>query len=874
MLPTIRKGENVSLPLLEAEPTLEDLNYRMAYEDNSLFLNGPPLGPGVQAGPRCGNCHRYSDGHCMLAAGRPRVDSFAICDSWTRSATDPMMGFAPHGAGPSQYDQQMPDYGEMYGVDALGDAQDKARSDAEQRRIAAAARLFTRYGFHGEAPGPIRVQDREGMDMRAEQGPPTKRASGQQKPKLFLRTGPMAKGGPYIGPRGGKWADPKQTIPWKEGGDRGAGQGEEPKRSYMSETFYHSSRKPLSELRQGKFSVTDDREASEEYLNEEEGHVYEVKVPDDLKLADDDEIKEIARELDPDTPYQRAYEHVDEEPEVMRELQRRGFDGIHIDDETPDNQREHKTITVFDPVKSGLVFREVTEKSGTMSLQSSINELETLLKAGPRGGKYYRRVPTGNPKNPWRYYYSKEQYERAHKDKAHVNGAEVKQAREKPKQIEREWVKGSDFGFGPTDEMHKIGGQYTADRKRLHEKIIGGFVDHVPSVPPNKKPVAVVTMGGPASGKGTVLRHILGDHGDLVNVNPDDVKEEIPEYKRMVGKENPKKTTGGKIVTAKDAAFLAHEESSDVSEQVMDRAIGARKNLILDGTGKNANKYRAKIQRLKDAGYHVRVVMPHVDLGEAHKRMKERANRSGRFVPEDIVEMAHHLIPGNFDTIQSVADEAVLFDNTRPPPRPVWSRKGSESTTHDEKYMDEFRKVSTQRHQAAREKGWMKSMSGGSKEPDLTLEEMLERMKRSKVGQVEDLSTGLDDFFEETREAMERDEQKKSLSRSLLELEVLIKKQEHPVSEAQRRWAFSAEERGELPKGTAKKWSRRKKGEDLPETTGKATEDLEDEDEESEGSDTEKSLVPNYDPRCLIHGYDPMKLSFNEQYTSCVCSRR
>ena len=27
----------------------------------------------------------------------------------------------------------------------------------------------------------------------------------------------LEKGGPYIGPRGGKWADPKHTIPWKEG---------------------------------------------------------------------------------------------------------------------------------------------------------------------------------------------------------------------------------------------------------------------------------------------------------------------------------------------------------------------------------------------------------------------------------------------------------------------------------------------------------------------------------------------------------------------------------------------------------------------------------------------------------------------------------
>lgn len=42
------------------------------------------------------------------------------------------------------------------------------------------------------------------------------------------------------------------------------------------------------------------------------------------------------------------------------------------------------------------------------------------------------------------------------------------------------------------------------------------------------------------------------------------------------------------------------------------------------------------------------------------------------------------------------------------------------------------------------------------------------------------------------------------------------KKAKHPVSEAQRRWAFWAEEEGDLPKGKAMKWSRRAKGKDLP----------------------------------------------------------
>jgi hypothetical protein len=46
-----------------------------------------------------------------------------------------------------------------------------------------------------------------------------------------------------------------------------------------------------------------------------------------------------------------------------------------------------------------------------------------------------------------------------------------------------------------------------------------------------------------------------------------------------------------------------------------------------------------------------------------------------------------------------------------------------------------------------------------------------------------------------------------------------IAKKTHPVSKAQERWAFVAEERGELPKGKAKTWAKRKEYKNLPEKT-------------------------------------------------------
>jgi len=55
---------------------------------------------------------------------------------------------------------------------------------------------------------------------------------------------------------------------------------------------------------------------------------------------------------------------------------------------------------------------------------------EVLTKGQARGGKYYRRTPTGNPKRPWRYYYTRKQYEQEHGAKAHVSGGEAQQARQ------------------------------------------------------------------------------------------------------------------------------------------------------------------------------------------------------------------------------------------------------------------------------------------------------------------------------------------------------------------------------------------------------------------------------------------------------------
>lgn len=58
----------------------------------------------------------------------------------------------------------------------------------------------------------------------------------------------------------------------------------------------------------------------------------------------------------------------------------------------------------------------------------AIERLGELSKGAARGGKYYKRVATGESKRSWRYYYTETEYKRAMGEGAHIDGERAKQA--------------------------------------------------------------------------------------------------------------------------------------------------------------------------------------------------------------------------------------------------------------------------------------------------------------------------------------------------------------------------------------------------------------------------------------------------------------
>lgn len=247
------------------------------------------------------------------------------------------------------------------------------------------------------------------------------------------------------------------------------------------------------------------------------------------------------------------------------------------------------------------------------------------------------------------------------------NADEAMSAKDAPLPTGRKWI---DHAPGlPTSTQDKYKdpgtGQYTPERQALHEQIIDSFLSKGKPVPEDKQPVTLFMLGTTASGKTSARKSLkenpFGDHTP-VEVDPDAIKQLIPEYKQAVA------------MSAKDAAFMAHEESSDIAQEIQRRAVAKRMNVIIDGTGANLPSMQKKITASKGAGYTVHALMPHVNAEECTKRADARAEKTGRYVPHHIIEDCAAKVGRNFMELSRNFDKYTLFDNHGE--KPVITLKG------------------------------------------------------------------------------------------------------------------------------------------------------------------------------------------------------
>lgn len=242
----------------------------------------------------------------------------------------------------------------------------------------------------------------------------------------------------------------------------------------------------------------------------------------------------------------------------------------------------------------------------------------------------------------------------------------------------RQWV---DHAPGlPLDTMEhwtKPDGSWDPERAKLHQQIISESLDHVKAPEAGAQPQAVVMMGGTASGKSTFAKAF--DDGTLVRVDADAVKKRLPEFGQALA------------ASAKDAAYMVHEESSYLAKRIRDLAMEQGKNILFDGTGANAKNYSDMIERLQAKGYKVTLVMSDIPVEMAVQRAAGRAERSGRMVPEDVIRKIYDSLRPNFVKLAAKADSFQLWDNSEKTPRMIWQKNNGIEQVHDRVFVERIK---------------------------------------------------------------------------------------------------------------------------------------------------------------------------------------
>ena len=227
--------------------------------------------------------------------------------------------------------------------------------------------------------------------------------------------------------------------------------------------------------------------------------------------------------------------------------------------------------------------------------------------------------------------------------------------------------------------------KWTAERQKLHDEIVQNFLKNGKK---SATPTFTMSGGGPASGKGFMLKKTGLDKPGKVVIDADEIKKLIPEYAKA-------QKTGGSAQQA--AAGVVHEESSYLAKRIMAEASKRGFDIVLDGTGDSGIKsLTKKVQKMRDAGYRVEAKYVSADTEVAAQRNWDRFLKTGRLPPEWMLRNVHadvsRTLPQALD--KGLFDAVELYDTNKTGElRKVISQKdGKTPTIRNKKLWDDFKR--------------------------------------------------------------------------------------------------------------------------------------------------------------------------------------
>lgn len=188
--------------------------------------------------------------------------------------------------------------------------------------------------------------------------------------------------------------------------------------------------------------------------------------------------------------------------------------------------------------------------------------------------------------------------------------------------------------------------------------------------------------GAPATGKSSLETSGQVVYPDgILKIDPDGIKKELPEYNKMLETKNFK------------AASKVHEESSKLSKDIIKNAASKKYDAVVDAVGDGSYQSVVdKVQMQRDAGKNVIAHYVTTEVKTSLDRAKERAIKTGRYVPPKYIKEMHKEVSTIFPKLaaNNVFNELHLYDNNAKTPKLIYSKANGKETIYDKTSYKKF----------------------------------------------------------------------------------------------------------------------------------------------------------------------------------------
>lgn len=193
-----------------------------------------------------------------------------------------------------------------------------------------------------------------------------------------------------------------------------------------------------------------------------------------------------------------------------------------------------------------------------------------------------------------------------------------------------------------------------------------------------RPPWIVFTAGAMGVGKGYVLSSLyksdLFPLDTFVIIDPDKIKTELPEMSGYL-KADPA-----------TAATKVHRESTQMADVLLEHTLMDRSNILVDGSLRDVDYYKQLFQRIRsEYDYRIAIILVTADAQVIHERAKERAEKTGRAVPDEVINESIEQVPRSVKQLSPYADVVVEIANDNDKPLQIVSSSlGDDKTSWDD----------------------------------------------------------------------------------------------------------------------------------------------------------------------------------------------